>query len=46
DAVPYIIPSVIGAIVGTFLLYKIPTEWLKKIFALFMLYAGVRLFLR
>lgn len=46
DALPYLIPSVIGAIVGTFLLFKIPTALLKKIFALFMLYAGVRLFLR
>ncbi len=46
DATPYFIPSVIGAIVGTFLLERISTNLLKKVFALFMLYAGVRLFLR
>lgn len=46
DASPYIIPSVIGAVVGTYLLQKIPTALLKKIFAGFMLYAGVRLLLR
>ncbi len=46
DASPYILPSVIGAAAGTVLMTKISTEWLKKIFALFMLYAGVRLLLR
>ena len=46
DATPYFIPSIIGAVVGTFLLDRISTELLKKVFALFMLYAGVRLFLR
>ena len=46
DATPYFIPSIIGAVVGTFLLDRISTELLKKVFALIMLYAGVRLFLR
>ncbi len=46
DALPYFLPSVAGAVLGTFLLSKIPTALLKKVFAIFMLYAGVRLFLR
>ncbi len=46
DATPFILPSVAGALLGTFLLHKIPTELLKKIFSGFMIYAGVRLLLR
>jgi len=46
DASPFIIPSVLGALLGTYLLHKIPTKALKKIFSLFMIYAGVRLFLK
>ncbi|MBR3594037.1 MAG: sulfite exporter TauE/SafE family protein [Clostridia bacterium] len=46
DAAPFILPSVIGAVLGTYLLKKIPTAWLKKIFSVFMIYAGVRLFLK
>ncbi len=46
DAAPFILPSVIGAIAGVYLLGKIPTKWLKKIFSGFMIYAGVRLFLK
>lgn len=46
DASPFILPSVAGAALGTYLLTKIPTSLLKKIFAGFMIYAGVRLILR
>ena len=46
DAYPYILPSVLGAVGGTFALKLIPTGMLKKVFAIFMIYAGVRLFLR
>ena len=46
DAAPFIIPSVFGALLGTFLLQKINGNILKKIFSLFMIYAGVRLILR
>ena len=46
DATPYFLPSAVGAIFGTIALKFIPTGWLKKIFAFFMIYAGVRLFLR
>ena len=46
DAAPYVLPSIIGAVIGTIALSRISTKWLKRIFALFMLYAGVRLFLK
>ena len=46
DAAPYIIPSVLGAIIGTYLLRKIPTRLLRKIFSGFMIYAGVRLLIK
>ena len=46
DAAPYLLPSVIGAGLGVVLMKFIPTGALKKIFAVFMLYAGVRLFLK
>ena len=46
DATPYFLPSAVGAVLGTLLLGVIPTGHLKKVFAVFMIYAGVRLFLR
>ena len=46
DAPPFIPGGIIGTILGTFLLSKLPTKWLKKIFAIFMLWAGVRLLMR
>ena len=44
--IPYIIPGLIGALIGTAVLAKIPEKWLRRIFALFMIYAGARLVLR
>ena len=35
--------GILGAVIGTFLLSKIPTNILRKIFAAFMIWAGVRL---
>ena len=46
DASPYFLPSALGAVAGTVALKFIPTGHLKRIFAIFMLWAGVRLFLR
>lgn len=46
DALPYILPGLIGAVIGSFLLKKIPDKILKKIFALFMIWAGARLILK
>ena len=42
----YLPTGFLGAIIATFLINKISNKWLKRIFALFMLYAGVRLLLR
>ncbi len=46
DAAPYILWGLIGAVIGTFILKKISPTMLKKIFALFIIYAGVRLLIR
>lgn len=46
DALSYVPTGVIGALLGTFCLKKISPLWLKRIFGVFMVYAGVRLFLR
>ena len=46
DAIPYIPFGIIGAGTGTLLLAKMPTKWLKKFFALFMIWAGVRLMIK
>ena len=43
---PYIIPGLIGALIGTVVLTKIPEKWLRRIFVLFMIYAGGRLVVR
>lgn len=44
DATPFILPAVLGAVAGVFLMGKIPTSWLKRVFAIFMIYSGGRLF--
>lgn len=38
--------GVVGALIGTFLLSKISSPVLRKIFALFMIWAGVRLLMK
>ena len=45
DAAPYIPSCLLGAAAGSLLLGKFPDKWLKKIFAGFMVWAGIRLFL-
>ena len=42
----YLIPGAAGAIVGAWLLGKIPNKWLKRIFGIFMIWAGVRLLMK
>lgn len=42
----YLPTGFIGAIIATFLMKKFSNKWLKRIFAFFMLYAGIRLLLR
>lgn len=46
DALPFIIPGFFGAIIGTVLLKKINNKILKNIFAIFMLWAGLRLIMK
>ena len=46
DAVPFLAPAVLGGAVGAFLLDKIDTKWLKRIFAVLMLYGGFSLIFR
>ena len=46
DAAGYLPGGLAGAVAGALLLRKIPDRWLRRIFALFMIWAGVRLFLR
>ena len=43
DAMPYLPAGAIGAIAGMFLLPHIPDKLLRKIFAIFMLWAGFRM---
>ncbi len=43
DAVPYIIPGFLGAILGSCILKKFNNTLLKNIFAIFMIWAGIRL---
>ena len=46
DAFAYIPTGLLGALVGTFFLKKISPLLLKKVFSVFMIYAGIRLLLR
>ena len=46
DAVPYLLPGAIGAVLGAFLLGKISDKWLRKVFGVFMIWAGIRLLMR
>lgn len=42
----YIVPAFFGGIAGAFLLEKISSKWLKKIFSLLVIWAGVSLILK
>ena len=46
DALAYIPTGVLGAVLGTYILKKISPLWLKRIFGVFMVYAGIRLLLK
>lgn len=45
-ALPYIIWGLPGAILGTFVIKKTSNKILKSIFAIFMIWAGVRMMLK
>ena len=42
DALPYLIGGLAGGFLGGKLYGKIPTKWLKWLFAAFLFYAGVK----
>ncbi|MDR1927933.1 MAG: TSUP family transporter [Oscillospiraceae bacterium] len=46
DASGYLLPGAAGAALGGMLLAKIPAKWLRKIFACFMIWAGIRMVMR
>ncbi|WP_312640501.1 sulfite exporter TauE/SafE family protein [Hydrogenoanaerobacterium sp.] len=46
DALPYLPGGIIGAVVGALFLKKIPDFWLRKVFAVFILYSATRLLFR
>ncbi len=46
DAVPFMFFGVIGSITATVVLKKISVIWLKVLFSLFMIWAGVRLIIK
>jgi len=45
QAAGYLLPGAAGALAGGLLLAKIPAKWLRRIFACFMVWAGIRLML-
>ncbi len=42
DSIPYILPGLSGGIIGALLLDRISVKLLKKIFAVMVLYAGIK----
>ena len=46
QAAGYLLPGAAGALAGGLLLSKIPAKWLRKIFACFMVWAGIRMVMR
>lgn len=46
DALPYLPSGLAGAAAGAALLSKVPDKWLRRLFSLFMIWAGVRLMLK
>lgn len=39
----YLIPGLIGSVIGSLLLPKVPKKILGKVFAVFIIYAGIRM---
>ncbi len=46
DALIFVPTGLLGAIIGTYLIKKIPNKILKKIFAVFMIWAGYRMIVK
>ena len=43
DVAPYLLPALIGGLLGAIFLHRINTAWLKKIFAVLLVYGGIRM---
>ena len=43
EGLPYVLPGLIGAVLGTLFLSKISPKWLHAIFGALIIYAGIRL---
>ena len=46
DALPYLLPGALGAVLGALLLGKISDKRLRRVFGIFMIWAGIRLLMR
>ena len=46
DSLAFLPTGLIGSVIAAFALQKFSNKWLQKIFAAFMIYAGVRLLLK
>ncbi len=46
DSYVYILPGLFGSLIGGYLLPKIPKKTLSKVFSLFIIYAGIRMFFK
>lgn len=46
DSYVYLVPGLVGSVIGSMLLPKIPQKILNKVFSVFMIYAGVRMLIK
>jgi len=46
NAVEFLLPGAVGALAGALVLAKIPQMWLRKIFAVLLIWAGIRMVMR
>lgn len=46
DSFVYILPGIVGSLLGANLLAKLPKKVLSKMFSVFMIYAGIRMMIK
>ncbi len=46
DAIGYMPAGAVGAVIGAWLLGKLDDKWIRRIFSLFMIWAGVRMMMK
>lgn len=46
ESYPFLLPGLVGSVIGSFLLPKVPKKYLSKAFSVFIIYAGVKMFLK